>query len=644
MAETMAINTDGKSAVGISIQWKGLSYSIFDKKSKGQRKWILSPQSGQVNPGDLVAFMGPSGAGKTSLLNGLAERLPITKGAEFAGCVEVNGVPKAKLPCPFADFSAFVEQEDALYALSTVQETLDFVARLRLPRQTTAKERDGRIEDSLKHLGLLHVQHTNVGGSSFNGTLRGLSGGERKRLSIAIELLHNPRVLFLDEPTTGLDSYQALNVMEKLRALADEGHTVVASIHQPRSSIFAMLTGLYLVAAGRPVYAGSTDTVVEYFSSQGFNLPPKFNPADFLIDLVSIDQRDPEAQERTKAQLDLLHEAWVRQKKLVVDVQESLSSDADAQARSILNARPATPAGRTFSVMPFLLLVRRGWREQMRDRMAVAVKITFNAFFTMVFGFVYFQLGKTQKSIQDRIGLLFFLSMNQAFGSVIGCSQVIPKQLVVVNRERANRLYAVIHFYFSSLCVMLPIELVPQLVNNVIIFFMTNLSGSFFVFFGIMALENFVGISLGMMLSAGFKNVQMASQLAPAVVILFLMFSGFLINEDSVPVYFIWLQEISFIRFAFKAAAVNEFEDLALECSDEDASCVSNGSMVLAQLGFDGDGVVRRSVIILLCLFVALNVLAFAILSYRRPRFLSLKENEPAAEVAADKAEENSTV
>eukprot|EP00929_Paragymnodinium_shiwhaense_P103829 TRINITY_DN6762_c0_g1_i1.p1 TRINITY_DN6762_c0_g1~~TRINITY_DN6762_c0_g1_i1.p1 ORF type:complete len:661 (+),score=197.53 TRINITY_DN6762_c0_g1_i1:113-2095(+) len=640
-AERVAINVEKVQTSEIGLAWKQLAYSIPDKKAADGKRMILAPQDGQANPGSLLALMGPSGSGKTSLLNGLAGRLPITKGAEFSGQIEVNGLQIQSLPCSFADLSAYVEQEDVLYALSTVQETLDFAARLRLPRRMSAKERDERIDGALQHLGLVHVRHTNVGGSSFNGALRGLSGGERKRLSIAIELLHNPKVLFLDEPTTGLDSYQALNVMQKLRQIADEGHTVVVSIHQPRSSIFAMLTGVYVLAEGRPVYAGPSDTVVEYFDTLGYPLPPKFNPADFLIDLVSIDQRDPSEQERTEKQRNELQEAW--SKRAADKVQENsklLSMSAEDRVQSILAARVEEPAGQTCTMTPLFLLLKRGWREQMRDKLSIALKIFFNAFFTMVFGLVYFQLDYSQKSIQDRMGLLFFLTMNQAFGSVIGCAQVIPRQLVIVNRERSNRLYALVHFYLSSLIVMVPIELVPQLINNAIIFFMANLSGSFVTFFGVLFLENIVGISLGMALSSGFKNVQMASQLAPAVVILFLMFSGFLINEDSVPVYFIWLREASFIRYAFKAAAVNELEGTKFECGPADAVCTTSGDQVLTSLGFDEENLVVQSIAVLAGICVLFNFLAYGILIARRPKFLSLKAGgaavaSPAGEKAA---------
>lgn len=622
--------------------WKDLSYSILDKKAEDGKKWILHPQDGEAAPGCLQALMGPSGSGKTSLLNALAGRLPITKGAAFCGSLEVNGVSKTELPCPFADISAYVEQEDVLYALSTVQETLEFAARLRLPSGTKAEERNRRIEESLRQLGLLHVRSTNVGGSSVNGALRGLSGGERKRLSIALELLHEPRAIFLDEPTSGLDSYQALNVMEKLSGLAAVGHTVVVSIHQPRSSIYTMFTSVYILAAGKPVYSGTADNALKYFARQGHDLPAMFNPADFLIDLVSIDQRDEKEQARTQDRLSKLHEAWSLAGAASA-TQQKTAETQEAKLASILAARSLAPAGQVNSLVPLPLLITRGWREQMRDKLSIAIKVLFTSFFTAIFALVYFRMGRTQNNIQDRVGLIFFTTMNQAFGAVIGCAQVIPRQLVVLNRERANRLYSILPFYISCMMVMLPIEAVPQLITSAILFFMTNLGGSFWVFFCILSLENLVGIALGMFLSALFKNVQMAAQLAPAVVILNLMFGGQLINENSVPVYFEFLKEASFIRYAFKAVAVNELEDAPFECNPNagpEEVCITNGNQVLAGLGFLEEGLVLKCIVILLGIFVVFNVLAFVTLLLKKPRFLLL-EPPAAVKVAQKKAIES---
>jgi hypothetical protein len=169
---------------------------------------------------------------------------------------------------------------------------------------------------------------------------------------------------------------------------------------------------------------------------------------------------------------------------------------------------------------------------------------------------------------------------------------------------------------------------------------MVDLSGSFWIYTGVMILENAVGLSLGMMLSAMFKNVQMASQLAPAVVILFLIFSGFLINEDSVPTYFVWLREISFIRYAFKAVAVNEFQGASFECSQsEEAVCIRNGDQLLAQLGFVEDDLILKCVLILTGIGIVVNMLAIIILLIKRPKFLALSLPAEAAPEVPGKAD-----
>jgi len=151
------------------------------------------------------------------------------------------------------------------------------------------------------------------------------------------------------------------------------------------------------------------------------------------------------------------------------------------------------------------------------------------------------------------------------------------------------------------------------------------LEGSFLVFFAVLLAENIVGISIGLALSASFKNVTMAPQIAPAVVILFLLFNGFMINEESVPVYFIWLKEVSFIRYAFKAVMVNEFGGSSFTCDAiADESCVRSGDQVLSRLKFDGDSV-STCLLILAGMAAFFNVLAYFILVWRRPCFQPLE-------------------
>jgi hypothetical protein len=272
----------------------------------------------------------------------------------------------------------------------------------------------------------------------------------------------------------------------------------------------------------------------------------------------------------------------------------------------------------------------------MRDKIAIVLKCFFQAFFAFIFGLVYWQLETDQSSIQNRTGLIFFLTMNQAFGSVIGISQVIPRQLSVVQRERASRMYAISPYFVSNVIVSNFIESVPVALAATTIYWMSNLTGSFWIFIGILLLENICGVSMGLILSACFKSVTMAPQIAPAVVILFLLFSGFMINEASIPTSLIWLRETSFIRYAFKAAMVNEFDAATFTCEDatSEQPCIVSGNVVLAQLNFDADDEIMTCTIILIVLTVVFNIVAFGVLVLRRPSFLALQPPQTSTEAS----------
>ena len=199
-------------------------------------------------------------------------------------------------------------------------------------------------------------------------------------------------------------------------------------------------------------------------------------------------------------------------------------------------------------------------------------------------------------------------------------------QLKVVNRERAAGLYDALPFYAAAFFVNLPLELAPQVGCGAIIYFMTNLRAGvshFITFVIIMALENFTGIALGMVLSAWLKSVDVVPKVAPLFVVLFLMFSGYLINDASVPVWLIWLKDISFIRYAFTALAINEFKGAQFTCLPDGGPCL-DGDDTLQRLNFGNTSIARQIVYIAIEL-VVFNVLAFAILVYRKPRHLQLR-------------------
>ena len=179
-----------------------------------------------------------------------------------------------------------------------------FAAQLRLAGDTPTEGKTLAVDKVINELGLVNAADTNVG----NEKVRGVSGGERKRVAIGMDLLHDPKLIFLDEPTSGLDAFQALNVMTTLKDLADKkGRTVVASVHQPRSSIYALLDQLVLLSGGCLVYAGPAGKMVsEHFSRMGEPVPRDFNPADHFLDVISVDYRSDELAKTTKHRFERL--------------------------------------------------------------------------------------------------------------------------------------------------------------------------------------------------------------------------------------------------------------------------------------------------------------------------------------------------
>merc|ERR1712137_1200934 len=210
-------------------------------------KQILHGVSGSVPPSQLLAVMGSSGAGKTTFLNALAQQL---QGGVVGGNVLIDGEVMTK--SLFRKYCGYVRQDDVLLPNLTVRQTIEFYAALRLPKSLSRKERRQRVDETLSKLGLNHCQHSPIGGEK----ARGISGGEKRRVSIAVELIRNPTILFLDEPTSGLDARTSLSVINTLDLAHNHNHTIVCTIHQPRSSAFAKFDQLLLLARGHQIYSG----------------------------------------------------------------------------------------------------------------------------------------------------------------------------------------------------------------------------------------------------------------------------------------------------------------------------------------------------------------------------------------------------
>ncbi|KAL8907759.1 MAG: hypothetical protein Q9207_001242 [Kuettlingeria erythrocarpa] len=256
-----------------SLQFDQISYTLNGKQ-------ILSGVQGIALPGQIMAIMGASGAGKTTFLDILARK---NKRGTTSGNFYVNG--EKVLDNEYRSVIGFVDQDDTMLPTLTVHETIMTSALLRLPRDMGVAAKEQRVYEVEKQLGIHQIKDQLIG--SEDGKGRGISGGEKRRVGIACELVTSPSILFLDEPTSGLDAFNAFNVVECLVTLArNYNRTIIFTIHQPRSNIVALFDHLILLAKGRTVYSGPFSSCQRYFDRIGYPCPAGFNIADYLVDLT----------------------------------------------------------------------------------------------------------------------------------------------------------------------------------------------------------------------------------------------------------------------------------------------------------------------------------------------------------------------
>lgn len=334
---------------------------LFSKKKplgdQSHVKTILDDISADMPSGSLTAIIGGSGSGKTSLLNSMSGRLAMGSRLATSGRTLFNGsedVSQIK--------SAYVIQQDILLPTLTVRETLMYAAQLRLPSSVTQAERKRLVEEVILELSLKEAADTRIG----NHAHKGCSGGEKRRTSIGVQLLSNPSLLWLDEPTTGLDSTSAFQVIKTLQTLARKGRTIIVTIHQPRSEIWDLFDNVILLSRGKPAYAGSAKECLPYFAKLGHEMPPFTNPAEYLIDVVSIDNRSAEAELAAQERVGRVIEAW----RVHCNSNSNEKDGAGALSASVTKSSMKDKRdNRTSLIQQTRVLTARTWTVTIRDPM-----------------------------------------------------------------------------------------------------------------------------------------------------------------------------------------------------------------------------------------------------------------------------------
>ena len=605
-AEEMMTTMDDKKTThkGISITWRNLTYTvqIGNKKKQRTSKKVLDDVTGAAMPRHFVALMGPTGSGKTSLLNCLSGRIP-KKDGTLTGEILVDG--KARNEKIYRSRQvAYVMQEELLFPHLTVMETFMLHAKLRLPQSVGIEEKTRLVRSLILELGLKAVENSKIGRPG--GFPRGLSGGERKRANIGIEMVANPEALFLDEPTSGLDSFQAQNVVRALQDLAAHGRTVVCTIHQPRSSIFKLFDQLLLISEGKMLYIGDSEKAVEYFAKLSFKCPDLTNPADFFMDITSMDRRSEVAEKNSRDRLRLFankceeRELGENAVKLAGAMNSSLFGNAGGGSSSN-NSKNRKKKGEDNNLVneyqgrganwfqQFALLMDRSLREQKRNVIGIFVPIVIDVIYALILSALYRDLGKDQQGVQDRIGCLFFICLNVAYTSALPAINLFAGEKAVIGRERSSGAYSCSAYYISKYIAELP-KLLPRLFFCALVYNVVGFREGaeyFWTFVSIIICEALAAQALGIFMAASLP-VGAALALGPASITIFTLFGGIYLNVDSIPKGAGWIKYIDFIYYAFSALAANEFGgDVKFTCLEGEIRCLENGREILELYSFE---------------------------------------------------------
>jgi len=498
-----------------------------------------------------------------------------------SGNILLNG---KKLPKNFNKVSAYVMQDDRLFSTLTPRELFAFSANLRLPKEVSDDDRKKAVEWVIQKLGLKACADTRVGGA----LARGLSGGERKRTSIGYELITNPSLLFLDEPTSGLDSYSSLVLLECLRDLAQEGHTIICTIHQPSSEIFALFDKLLLLAKGKLVYHGEAAKSIEYFGSLGYPCPTYSNPTDHFMKILQT--HTDEDLERVNKIVDVAKEKFVFEPPKDFEKElEAKKSKIEVESRSSFHRQ-------------LWELTKRGWVNTLRNPLTFRARMGQTIVMSILTGLVYLRLGHDQTNISDRTGALFFTIISQIMSTLNGVLLTFPLERALLVREYSNGMYSVQAYYLGKLISALPFDIFFPLLFSCIAYWLVGLNSavsSFFLFIFGVVLTSMTAGSMGIMLGCMFPNAEVAVSLAPIVIIPFMLFAGFYVSLSSIPVWLSWIQYISIFKWGLQALFVNEFYNESFTCTPSEyvsvttpqgvyqVCPVTSGSQVLAEQGYD---------------------------------------------------------
>uniref|UniRef100_A0A1J3I8H4 ABC transporter G family member 5 n=3 Tax=Noccaea caerulescens TaxID=107243 RepID=A0A1J3I8H4_NOCCA len=578
-------------------------------------KHVLKGVTCRAKPWEILAIVGPSGAGKSSLLEILAARLiPQT------GSVLVNQKPVDR--ANFKKISGYVTQKDTLFPLLTVEETLLFSAKLRL--KLPAEELRSRVKSLVRELGLEAVAAARVGDDS----IRGISGGERRRVSIGVEVIHDPKVLILDEPTSGLDSTSALQIVDMLKLMAEtRGRTIILSIHQPGFRIVKLFNSVLLLANGSTLNQGSVDELNVYLRSNGLQPPLHVNIVEFAIEsieaitkqqrplgesrrveahvLTSQEKRSEDSQEESRSGKFTLQQLFQQSKVADVGTMKNIGTEF---TRGFANSR----LGET------MILTHRFSKNIFRTKELFACRTVQMLGSGIVLGLIFHNLKDDLEGARERVGLFAFI-LTFLLTSTIEALPIFLQEREILMKETSSGSYRVSSYAVANGLVYLPFLLILAILFSVPVYWLAGLNPNFMAFLQFLLLIwliLYTANSVVVCFSALVPNFIVGNSVISGVMGSFFLFSGYFISKREIPSYWIFMHYISLFKYPFEGFLINEFSESSKCLEYGFGKCLMTEEGLLKEERY-GEANKWRNVVIMLSFVLLYRCISYVILRCR---------------------------
>lgn len=507
----------------IDIQFNDLTYEVQTEYRK-TKKQLLKGLDGFFKAGELTAIMGPSGSGKSTLMNILSG----FQEGKVKGTIDYIGDDGKHDWSRYKKQSCYIQQMNYLHGFLTTHESMKVAACLKVGN-TTEKCRQRIIDDILDNLKLSVAKDTRV---------EKLSGGQQKRLSIALELVGNPRIIFLDEPTTGLDSTSSSQCITALRMLANTGRTMICTIHQPSATLYQMFDHIYLVADGRYMYAGKPDDSIDYFARLGLQCPKFHNPADYILEVVSWEYGHYDNQ------LSVAAKKYC-QRDRTYSKSCTIGKTNDDEITKV-QVKPPSEIKRFWILLyRCILLLHRDWT-------VVRMKLLLHFFVAILVGLLYEDAGNNANRTHSNFTYLNMSILYITYTTIMPAILKFPLELAILKKERFNNWYQLRTYYIVLLVTGIPIHIISAIIYSTISY---TLSGQplewfrFMMYLTIMILIGCTAESFGLGFGTIFSPIN-GTFCGSIYTSINLSLTGIMCYLPHMPKFLFYISYLNYFRYA----------------------------------------------------------------------------------------------